>query len=133
MSIWKFLSGALDPIAKIIDEVHTSDEERLLIKAELSKLQNEITEKILDYESQLLESKTSIIVAEAKGQSWIQRNWRPITMLTFLGLVVMDTFGWTAFRLSDEAWVLLQLGLGGYVAGRSLEKITPVVAGIMKK
>lgn len=133
MGIWNFLSGAISPVTKLIDDLHTSDEERLIIKAELAKLQNEITEKVLDYESQLLESKTSIIVAEAKGASSLQRNWRPITMLTFLVLVVLDTMGWTAFRLSEEAWLLLQIGLGGYVAGRSVEKVTPAVAGMLKK
>jgi hypothetical protein len=133
MSIWNFLSGAINPITKLVDELHTSDEERLIIKAELAKLQNDITEKVLDYESQLLDSKTSIIVAEAQGASWLQRSWRPITMLTFLLLVVMDTFGWTAFRLSEEAWVLLQIGLGGYVAGRTVEKVTPAVADMIKK
>jgi hypothetical protein len=77
----------------------------------------------LDYENELLKSKTKIIEAEAVGQSWLQRNWRPITMLTFLVLVVFDSFGILAFRLSDEAWTLLQLGLGGYVVGRSAEKV----------
>ena len=44
-------------------------------------------------------------------------------MLTFLGLVVCDSFGWLANPLAAEAWTLLQIGLGGYVAGRSGEKI----------
>jgi hypothetical protein len=44
-------------------------------------------------------------------------------MITFLFLVVMDSFGLLSFRLSSEAWLLLQIGLGGYVVGRSGEKI----------
>ena len=44
-------------------------------------------------------------------------------MMTFLALVVMDSFGFLPFRLASEAWILLQIGLGGYVAGRSGEKI----------
>jgi hypothetical protein len=48
---------------------------------------------------------------------------RPITMITFLFLVVMDSFGQLSFRLSGNAWLLLQIGLGGYVIGRSGEKI----------
>jgi len=62
-------------------------------------------------------------ITEAKGQSRLQRNWRLITMLTFLILVVCDSFGMLAFRLSDEAWLLLQIGLGGYVVERTGEKI----------
>ena len=45
-------------------------------------------------------------------------------MLTFLVLVVCDSFGLLAFRLAAEAWVLLQIGLGGYVVGRTAEKVT---------
>ena len=89
--------------------------------------------KVMDYEKQLLEAKASIITAEATGASWLQRNWRPITMLTFLILVVFDTFGMTTFRLAEEAWTLLQIGLGGYVVGRSAEKIIPKITEVMKQ
>jgi len=34
-------------------------------------------------------------------------------MLSFLALVVADSFGLLVFRLSAEAWTLLQIGLGG--------------------
>ena len=42
-------------------------------------------------------------------------------------LVVGDTFGLFASPLKDEAWTLLQIGLGGYVVGRSGEKIAKVL------
>ena len=45
----------------------------------------------------------------------------------------MDTLGFTEFRLSGEAWTLLQIGLGGYVVGRSVEKIAPKVTDAMRK
>jgi len=131
--IWGFLTSAFQPIADIIDNVHSSDEEMAQLSNELFKLQSAMSVKILDYESQLLESKTSIIVAEAQSQSWIARNWRPITMLTFLFLVVMDSFGLLSTPLAPEAWTLLQLGLSGYVVGRSAEKILPKVIDAMKK
>lgn len=132
MSIWGFLGNVVSPLAKVIDDVHTSDEEKLIVKAELAKLQNEVTTKFMDYEHKLLDSKTQVITAEANGQSWMQRNWRPITMLTFLLLVVCDSFGLLAFRLAEEAWTLLQIGLGGYVVGRSAEKIAPSVTDVLK-
>jgi len=133
MSAWNLLSGLVEPVAKLIDDIHTSDEERLVIKSELFKMQSTLVSQVLDYEAKIVEAKSSIIVAEAQGQSWLQRNWRPITMLTFLVLVVADVFGVTTFRLSGEAWLLLQLGLGGYVVGRSAEKIVPQVTQVMKK
>ena len=48
-----------------------------------------------------------------------------LAALCFLFLVMADSFGLLVFRLSTEAWGLLQIGLGGYVVGRSVEKIAP--------
>ncbi|WP_292950191.1 MULTISPECIES: 3TM-type holin [unclassified Neptuniibacter] len=133
MSGWKFLSGLVSPITNLVDELHTSEDERLQVKARIFEMQTLMADKVMDYETQLMQAQAQVITAEAQGSSWLQRNWRPITMLTFLVLVVADTFGWTTFRLADEAWTLLQLGLGGYVIGRSAEKIVPKVTEIMRK
>jgi hypothetical protein len=131
--IWDFLKSAITPVTDLIGEMHTSDAEREALRLEFYKLQFGIFEKIVSYEQQLLESQKQVITAEAQGQSWLQRSWRPITMLTFLALVVADSFGWLANPLASEAWTLLQIGLGGYVAGRSLEKITPKIADAIRK
>ena len=133
MKIFKFIGDILNPVTKMVDDLHTSEEERLGVKTKLFELQTQMTIKVMEYESQLLESKTKIITAEANGASWLQRSWRPITMLSFLGLVVADAFGWTQFRLAEEAWTLLQIGLGGYVVGRSVEKVAPKVVEVMRK
>ncbi|CZF79702.1 3TM-type holin [Grimontia marina] len=133
MSVWNFITGLVEPVTDLIDDLHTSEEERLEVKAKLFAMQSTMAAKVMDYEARLIEAKTKVITAEAQGASWLQRNWRPITMLTFLALVVADTFGFTAFRLADEAWTLLQIGLGGYVVGRSAEKIIPKVTDAMRK
>ena len=131
---WMSLLGSIvKPAADLIDELHTSDEEKLKIKQAMFEAQNKLTAEVLGYEKEILAAKSQIIVAEAQGKSWIQRNWRPITMLTFLVLIIADTFGWTEFRLSEQAWELLKLGIGGYVVGRSAEKIMPNVLQIMKE
>ncbi|MBN3562127.1 3TM-type holin [Aliamphritea spongicola] len=133
MSIWNILGELVRPVSTLIDEIHTSEDERLQIKASLFEMQTHLATQVMAYEAQLLKAKTSVITAEAQGASWLQRNWRPITMLTFLTLVVADTFGLTTFRLASEAWSLLQIGLGGYVVGRSAEKIIPKITEIMRK
>ncbi len=125
MGMMSFISDIFKPAAKLIDDIHTSDEEKLQLKARFQEIENQLQLKILDYETKLMEAQKDVITAEATGQSWMQRNWRPITMLTFLVLVVCDSFGILRFRLADEAWTLLQIGLGGYVVGRSAEKIVP--------
>ena len=86
------------------------------------EIQSAAIDSALQYESQLLESKSKIIHAEAVSDHWLAANWRPITMLVFLALATGDALGWLPNPLRDEAWVLLQLGIGGYLFGRSIEK-----------
>ncbi len=128
------VAGSLfKPFAELVDNVHTSDEERGQLKNQMLLTQNAFAGKVLEYEGKLMEMQSSIIKAEAMGHSWLQRCWRPLTMLTFLVLIILDSFGLLAFRLSGEAWTLLKLGLGGYVVGRSAEKIVPALAQALKK
>ena len=122
MNLISLVSNIFAPFAKLVDDVHTSTEEKQILKNQALAMQNAITSQMIEYEKQLLDSQSKIIMSEATGESSLQRNWRPVTMLTFLVLVVLDSFGWLANPLSGEAWLLLQIGLGGYVGSRGLEK-----------
>lgn len=79
-----------------------------------------------------LTSRANIVNAEASSQHWLAANWRPILMLTFGGLIVARWFGWAAPNLSEaeylKLWSIVELGIGGYVIGRSVEKIVPAIA-----
>ena len=127
LSILGFIADIFKPAAKLVDDLHTSDEEKMQIEKVMFKMEQEMTLRMMEYESQLLTAKTDIIKSEASSASWIARNWRPITMLSFLLLVVLDSFGWLPNPLAKEAWTMLQIGLGGYVVGRSGEKIAKVM------
>jgi hypothetical protein len=127
IAILPFLSAIVKPITDLVDNIHTSKEEKLTLRHEISKLETAFAGKLLDYETKLMEAQSSILGKEAMGHSWLQRNWRPITMLTFLSLVVFDSLGWLKSDLRPEAWTLLQIGLGGYVIGRSAEKVVPAL------
>lgn len=93
--------------------------------------------KLKEVEMQLeqtrLEVRGQAIQAEAKGESWMQRNWRPLMMLWFGALIGGYWFGYTPENLSEDAILslfgLIKLGLGGYVLGRSAEKITKELSG----
>lgn len=112
--------GAILPFAgKIIDKLFPDKDEAQKFKLKLLEMEQagELKE---------LESAAQIITAEAKSEHWLTANWRPITMLTFVALIVAHWLGWTAPGLSEaEALSLLEIvkvGLGGYVIGRSAEK-----------
>tara|TARA_R110000787_G_scaffold66491_1_gene149300 strand:+ start:202 stop:603 length:402 start_codon:yes stop_codon:yes gene_type:complete len=126
-SLPDLIAGIFKPAAQLIDELHTSDEERLQAKGHLLDVQAAAMQRVFDYEKEIIKGQHAIVTAEASSSNWLAASWRPITMLTFLALVVGDTFGMFATPLRDEAWVLLQLGLGGYVVGRSGEKIAKVL------
>lgn len=93
--------------------------------------------KIRQIEAQLeqtrLEVRGQAVQAEATGESWLQRNWRPLTMIWFSILLGTYWFGLTPNNLSQEAVLsllgIIKLGLGGYVIGRSAEKITKGIGG----
>ena len=116
--------------AKLIDKIIPDKEAADKAKLELFKLDQEgkLTE---------LKAQAQIINTEAASQHWLAANWRPITMLIFVGLIVARWFGWAAPNLAEEEyiklWSIVELGLGGYVIGRSVEKIVPTIAGALKK
>lgn len=133
MNILDILGSIFRPIADVIDHVLPSGDAKVQLQTKLLEGQIQAATQLQAYELQLLDAQQKIVVAEAQGNSWLQRSWRPLTMLTFLVLVVCDSFGLLHSPLAPEAWTLLQIGLGGYVAGRSLEKIVPGVVNAIKQ
>ena len=133
MNLFGLIGQIFKPAMAMIDNVHTSDEEKLIQKAQLLELQTTFLVQALDYEQEQLKQRGAIILAETKSDSWLTRSWRPITMLVFLALVVCDSFGWLASPLAPEAWTLLQLGIGGYIVGRSAQSVASNVTKALKK
>jgi hypothetical protein len=87
-------------------------------------------------ELQALTGRMEIIRAEAASSNWLAASWRPLTMLVFVALIVARWFGFAAPELGQEEylklWSIVELGLGGYVLGRSVEKIVPSIADAIK-
>lgn len=133
MNILSFVGDIFKPAAKLIDDLHTSEEEKLDAKKKLTELEHKFASKALSYQTELMKKQADIITAEATGQSWLQRNWRPITMMTMLVLIVLEALGLTVKGLPEWFGTLFQIGLGGYVVGRSAEKIAPSIVDAVKK
>ncbi len=101
------------------------------------ELQQALMAAVLERTSEIERAAADVVRAEAQGQSWLQRNWRPITMLVFVGLILARWLGWSVPNLGDaevlKLWDIVEIGLGGYVIGRSAEKILPNVVRSLGK
>ena len=129
--ITQLISGIFKPAADLVDSLHTSEEERLDAKSRLLSVQAAVMDSALDYESKALEAKAQIVNSEANSEHWVTATWRPIVMLIFTGLVVARFLGFQAEGMSqteyDQLWMLIQIGIGGYIGTRSIEKIVKEV------
>lgn len=110
------LSGLLGVIDKAVED----KDQAALIKARLN-------EAVLAGAFKELEAAARVIVAEAQGESWLQRNWRPLLMVMFgviiaNNYIVVPIFNTPAAAIPPDMWDLLKLGVGGYVVGRTVEK-----------
>ena len=127
--------GILGKVAGSVADRIFPDPEHELKRIEL---QQALQAAVLERTSEIERAAAEVVKAEAQGQSWLQRTWRPVTMLVFVALIVARWLGWSAPNLGEaevmKLWDIVEIGLGGYVIGRSAEKILPsVVSSLQKK
>jgi len=131
LPITDLVAGIFKPAVDLIDELHTSKEEKLDAKARLIEAEAAAVTTAINYERGVLEAKANIIATEAGSEHLLTAIWRPVTMLTFLALIVLDSFGVIhAIRgtpLQEMAYTLLTVGVGAYVGGRTVEKVVKSV------
>lgn len=119
------IGSILDLGSTIIDKIWPDAGERE--KARLRLMELHQSGQLAD-----LESRVKIMLAEMSG-NWLQRSWRPILMLTIIAIVANNylVYPYLALfwdrapqlALPSQLWSLMELGLGGYVVGRSAEKV----------
>jgi hypothetical protein len=130
------VSAALDVGGKIIDRVWPDPAQKDAAKLELMKLYQNGDLAVLAAQTDLAKAASDIVKTEAGSNNFLTASWRPITMLVFVVLITARWFGWAAPNLQEQEylklWDIVQLGLGGYVVGRSVEKIVPSVADALK-
>ena len=113
--------AAIPLVGKLIDKLFPDAQSANQAKGKLAEM-------MLNGELEALAHQAGVISAEAKGESWLQRCWRPLVMLVFTALVVCRWMGWSAPDLSAEVelklFSIIQLGIGGYIASRGVEKVS---------
>ena len=135
ISINNPLGSVIDLIKDGLDRFIPDKTAAAQAKATLDQLKETDEAKARDSDLQVQLAGLGVVTAEAKGESWLQRNWRPITALTFVWLVVSYFYGFVAQNLNPatimELFALVKICLGGYTVGRTGEKIAKVIPDIV--
>jgi hypothetical protein len=134
--------GALLPVigpllGDVIKRVLPADKDKA------QEIEREINMALINNSKQIEQAAASVILAEAKSEHFITATWRPVLMLTITAIVAWNfLFGALVelavkiatgdqmpltIPLPDELWNLLMIGVGGYVVGRSAEKVADKV------
>lgn len=110
-------SGLIREVASVVNTLSVSAKEKKRIQADLLSAMNRQLEA-------LNRNQTAVVKGETDG-NWLQRSWRPLVMLSFAGIVMVGVlFDLPLLAENSRLWDLLEIGIGGYVVGRSLEKMT---------
>lgn len=130
----KLVMGPL--LGRLVD-LYKSYNERQVTE---SQLRVDLEKTILGTFEEVSKTQGDVIMAEAKGENWLQRNWRPCVavgfafIVMFYGLLLpvsVDWLGAPPVRVGDALlkWIMdaVMLCLGGYIGGRSLEKIVGMI------
>ena len=133
LGITELIAGIFKPATELIDNLHTSKEEKLEQKRLLLEVQGRAMDRVHEYNTELLMGQAKIVNSEASSEHWLTANWRPLVMLTFTGLVVARFLGFEAEGMTEKEyqslWNLITLGVGGYIGGRSVEKAIKTFKG----
>lgn len=132
------LAGLIGPVSGLVNKILDKTVEDKDLK---TKLKAEALTQILNQDNQEftthLKEASSIIRAEVNSGSWLARNWRPMLMCLF-GLIVANNYILFPYvnlfspehaillPIPQDLWGLLKIGVGGYVVGRSAEKVAEV-------
>lgn len=99
------------------------------------EIERETKLALLEHSDSIERVRGEIILAEARSSGWLTSSWRPLLMLVVIAIIAVNylVFPLVAIwypqimanllALPDQLWNLLTLGVGGYVVGRSGEKM----------
>ena len=120
-----FSGGAADlvkGVGGVIDNLHTSKEEKLAAEQKIKKL-------VSDYETKMEANITDRWKSDMNSDSWLSKNVRPMVLIFLVVCTVLMIFidaGSINFVVEEKWTDLLQLVLitviGAYFGGRSFEK-----------
>ena len=129
MGLLSFLGDIFKPAADLVDNMHTSTEEKLKLRNALAKIEADVTLKTLELQGQLAElqgklaeSNAQAVVAEAGSESWFVRHYRPMIITSMFILIMCQAFGLLKVELPDVFWQIFAAAFGVMSVAPSIAK-----------
>ncbi len=89
-----------------------------------------VLKSVNDTDAQSITAASQALSAILTQGSFLEKNWRPLLMVVLMVILITSFFGYVPPHLNDavsptmeKVWTLLQIGLGGYLPCRTVEKI----------
>ena len=128
---------ALGAFAPLLNTVFKTIEKSVPDKNLQEKLKADLNMQLLTSGTEELKASARIVEAEAKA-GWFASSWRPLLMYILIGILVLNYIispivlalfsKKIGIELPSDVWTCLNIGLGGYVVGRSGESIARTLA-----
>jgi hypothetical protein len=113
-------------------------------KATRQQLEADLKVRLTDHLAGTVALQQQVVLAEVNSEHWLTRSWRPMLMVLLMAFLVLTGLvlpvgdlilgrvipfnpHWQA--IPPAFWEFLTIGMGGYIGGRSLEKIAGQVLG----
>ena len=134
MSILSIISTIIEPVTNLIDDLTTSDEERLEAKAKIKQIENNLAVKMMEYEQNVITKKAEIMVAELDQSDNYTKRARPTIVYAGLAILAINNIvlPWVTHFLGEvipkidipsEFWIAWGGVTGVYAFQRTQEKI----------
>jgi hypothetical protein len=120
MSVFSWIGDLFSPVADLVDNVHTSTEEKGILRNKLAEIEAKVATRTLDLQSQIIEANSKVAISEQQHGNWLSKSWRPICSLgSFTALVLMGT---NVMEYNQFLATIFGSFLGIYTGARSWEK-----------
>ena len=119
MSWFNTIANFFKPIADVVDNLHTSEEEKMVLRNQLAQIEAQVATKLMELQMKALEATSQVAIAEQQHGNFLSKTWRPITSYIFVGIILAMCMGKIEYR--DEVVNMGMIFLGVYAGGRSLE------------
>lgn len=135
------IGAAAGQVMSGLDNLFTSDDERLAAKTKVDQVFNALTNDVMTHVNAQEKERTTRHQSDMQSDSWLSKNVRPLSLVYLLGLFTIlalsDSIEYFKFNVPDNYISLLENLLlavfGFYFVSRGVEKVAQAVKTMRAK